>query len=245
MPRTRPPQRLADLVEAASAAFVAHGYARTQMDDVAERLGVAKGTVYGYVASKEALFALALAYGDGIEPLPIDVDWPLDVTDLPIPDELVEQRLAGELGDLLLLSAVEAPAADAGRELGEVVADLLRRLGRHRVAIKLVDRCAPELPRLAELWYGGGRWGQVAALARYLESQADAGRLRLPGDAAVVARSIVELCALWAVHLHWDPSPRPVPDAVILETVPRMVRSMVARSGDATTPTPADGRADR
>jgi hypothetical protein len=31
------------------------------------------------------------------------------------------------------------------------------RLARHRVAIKLVDRCAPGLPDLAKVWFGAGR----------------------------------------------------------------------------------------
>ena len=46
MPRVTPPDRCAKLLDAAAAAFVEHGFHRTQMDDVAERLGVSKGTIY-------------------------------------------------------------------------------------------------------------------------------------------------------------------------------------------------------
>jgi hypothetical protein len=31
--------------------------------------------------------------------------------------------------------------------------------------------------------------------------------VNLPGPAPLVARTIVELCALWAVHFHFDPAP--------------------------------------
>ena len=53
MPRTTPSDRLPKLLDAAAAAFVEHGFQRTQMDDIAERLGVSKGTIYRAVDSKE------------------------------------------------------------------------------------------------------------------------------------------------------------------------------------------------
>lgn len=89
------------------------------------------------------------------------------------------------------------------------VTDLYSRLARHRIALKLVDRCAPELPDLAEVWFGTGRNAQVDAVQAYLVHRERAGLLILPGPAPMVARTIVELCALWAVHLHFDPSPEP------------------------------------
>ncbi|MGH7802861.1 MAG: helix-turn-helix domain-containing protein, partial [Candidatus Binatia bacterium] len=46
MPRPRTDTRLADLVAAATRVFIGQGYRRTQMADVAEELGVAKGTIY-------------------------------------------------------------------------------------------------------------------------------------------------------------------------------------------------------
>jgi hypothetical protein len=100
-----------------------------------------------------------------------------------------------------------------GEELTEIIVDLYRRLARHRVSIKLVDRCAAELPELADVWFGQGRAGQVAALTEYLQRR----DLRLPGPAPLVARTIVESCVLWAVHLHWDPAgdqPHADPDTI-------------------------------
>ncbi len=224
--RTRP--RLGERIRApAGKGKLSTGYARAQVEDVAEELGVAKGTVYGYVASKEALFALAVAHGDHLQDLPPTDALPLGLDDLPSPEAVVADRLAGEIRDMRLVEAARAPGADAGIELEEVTRDLLVRLGRHRVTIKLVDTCASDFPGLAELWFGGGRWAQVDLLAGYLDQQAEAGRLQLAGDASVIARTVVELCALWAVHMHWDPSPRGLDHDAVLVTVPRMVRGLV------------------
>lgn len=208
--------------------FVRHGYQRTQVQDVADVLGLAKGTLYGYANGKAALFAAAVRYGDGIEPLP-------DPGGLPVPApargevaELVSSRLAGEVADLTLTQALARPAGGSAAELGTIVTDLCTRLARHRIAIKLVDRCAPELPDLADVWFGTGRQGLVAAVQEYLERGRSAGALALTGPAQLVARTIVELCALWAVHLYFDPSPSA---ADIDETaVTAMVADFVARA---------------
>jgi AcrR family transcriptional regulator len=49
-----------EIVEAAMRLWAEKGYAATRLDDVAAEAGVAKGTIYLYFASKEALFEAAL-----------------------------------------------------------------------------------------------------------------------------------------------------------------------------------------
>lgn len=68
--RRVPTDRLPSLVAAAAEAFIEHGFERTQMEDIAARLGVAKGTIYRSVPSKEALFAAVLVYADAPASLP-------------------------------------------------------------------------------------------------------------------------------------------------------------------------------
>ena len=46
------------IMEAALQVFVEHGYEKTKIIDVARTAGIGKGTVYEYLKSKEALFAL-------------------------------------------------------------------------------------------------------------------------------------------------------------------------------------------
>ena len=68
MARRTPPERLTRLVECATRVFIEQGYRRTQMADIAEALGVAKGTLYLYVESKDALFDLVARCADGEHP---------------------------------------------------------------------------------------------------------------------------------------------------------------------------------
>lgn len=235
MPRVRSAEFFPRLVSAAAETFIAQGFQRTQMQDVADRLGVAKGTVYGYVESKAALLAAAVRYADGVAPLP-------ELAELPVPTPvagevaaLVADRLRGEVAELRLVKAVagrrRAPIAE---ELTEIVTDLYRRLARHRVSIKLVDRCAPELPDLGEVWFGVGRAGQVAVLTDYLTRRAASRALHLPGPAPVVARTILETCVLWAVHLHWDPAgdpEQPPPEIVAATLAGLLTHGLVSTKG--------------
>ena len=52
MARSIPSGRLDALAATATDIFIAQGYRRTQMADVARAMGLAKGTLYGYAASK-------------------------------------------------------------------------------------------------------------------------------------------------------------------------------------------------
>ena len=54
--RRRKEDRPTEIVAAALDAFAARGYAATRLEDVAERAGVSKGTLYLYFKNKEELF---------------------------------------------------------------------------------------------------------------------------------------------------------------------------------------------
>ena len=69
MARKTPTDRLPQLIACATKMFIEQGYRRTQMEDVAAALGVAKGTLYLYVESKEALFDLVVRCADAEPPL--------------------------------------------------------------------------------------------------------------------------------------------------------------------------------
>jgi len=213
MPRQMPPDRFAAVVAASAQVFVAHGFQRAQVQDVADVLGISKGALYGYATGKLALFSAALRYADGVEPLP-------DRSMLPVapalPGDLagvVRDRLAAQIPDLALTRALQRDAPPDGvtgtQELSGVVADLYRRLSANRFAIKLVDRCAPEFSELRQVWFEDGRSLQMGAMAEYLRRRAASGHLAVPGVVDLVARTVVELCVLWAVHRHWDPAGTP------------------------------------
>lgn len=58
--RRRKDARPGEIIAAGLAEFAETGFAATRLDDVAKRAGIAKGTIYRYFASKEALFEAAV-----------------------------------------------------------------------------------------------------------------------------------------------------------------------------------------
>lgn len=221
MARAIPPDRFHDLVEAATAVFLEQGYRRTQMADVAARMGVAKGTLYLYVESKDALFDAVLRHADSAERIALPAELPAPTPPPGETLEMVRKRVAREASLPLLSAALERQrVADVRGELEGIVRELHALLYRHRVGIKLLDRCARDHPELAGVWYGTGREGALALLERYLADRIRRRRLLPVDDPAVTARIVLETVVFWAVHRHWDPSPqaieeRPAEDAVV------------------------------
>lgn len=58
--RRRKEARPAEIIEAGLQEFATHGFAAARMEDVASRAGIAKGTIYRYFETKEALFIAAV-----------------------------------------------------------------------------------------------------------------------------------------------------------------------------------------
>jgi AcrR family transcriptional regulator len=185
------------------------------MADIAEALGVAKGTLYLYVESKDALFDLVVRCADGEHPLPELSALPL-ATPTPgktiayVRDVLAANREIPALRAALRRTRVR----DARGELEGIVAELYDVLAQHRRGIKLIDRSAVDHPELGALWFEGARGGMRDALAAYLEARIRRGRLRPVPDVAIAARMILETVVFWAVHRHWDAHPESVDESL-------------------------------
>ncbi|MFO1186321.1 MAG: helix-turn-helix domain-containing protein [Alphaproteobacteria bacterium] len=211
MARPLPTNRLTDLVDVAAEVFIAHGYRRTQMEMVAEALGIAKGSLYAYVESKDALFEAALLYADRLEQLPGPAALPLSAPPMGTTIATIKRRLAEEADGLELVAALSRPCPRNPRaEFSAIVADLYVRLARNRRGIKILDRSALDQSELAAAWFGEGRQTHLAALSRYLETRSTQGCLRVLPNTAVAARVVLETIVFWAVHRHWDPAPQAV-----------------------------------
>ncbi len=224
MPRRTPPDRFQDLIDAATRVFIEQGYRRTQMIDVANAIGVAKGTLYLSVESKEALFDAVVRYADQPPPLVAPAELPLRT---PAPGATlaeVARRLA-EAGALPALEAAltRSRVTKGQAELEDVLRELYDALARHRNGIKLLDRCALDYPDLAKLWYRAGREGALSLLERYLDDRARRGRFRRFPDTAVAARIVLETLLFWAVHRHWDPHPQAVDETTARDTAIRFI----------------------
>src|SRR5215470_11464974 len=138
MARRTPEDRLEQLVECATRIFIEQGYARTQMADVAAALGVAKGTIYLYVESKEALFDLVARYADAARPFekkpPLPVRTPRPGTTV----KYVRERLAGsQIPHTLTTALARQRVGDVRAELDAIVRELYDTLARNRCGIKL------------------------------------------------------------------------------------------------------------
>lgn len=229
MARTIPPDRLSQLVQCATAVFIEQGYQRTQMADVAAALGVAKGTLYLYVESKDALFDLVLRWADAEQPFAHLPPLPLPTPKPGATLQYVRERLAANQTLPALTAALTRQrVTDVQAELTAIIRELYDTLARNRQGITLLDRSARDHPELAALWFEGARGGVMAMLTQYLETRIRRKLLRPAPDVAVAARLLLETTVFWAVHRHWDPHPQPVDEAVARETVIQFIVNALA-----------------
>src|SRR3981081_4591323 len=101
----RPKARLEDIVESATRIFSEKGYRRTLITDVASDLGLAPGTIYTYVESKDALFHLVVERAAGLATTPASLPIPS-----PDPGETAKYSVRA-LGRTSKLSELNAAVA--------------------------------------------------------------------------------------------------------------------------------------
>ncbi len=230
MPRTRAPGRLADVADAALRVFARNGFRDAQMVDVAREAGIALGTLYGYVASKEALFALVV--DRTFAEIDADADLPLPTPDR---DELlarVAKRMDVAAGLPVLSSAAKRRSTrDARAELMAVLDELWDVTVRTRLAADMLERSARDWPELSRVFYEGVRREILRMLARYVERRAASGAFRRVDDPAIAARLVVETVTWFARHRLGDPDSADVDDARARRTVLAMLAASLLSEG--------------
>lgn len=219
MGRRRPENRFAQLLHAATRVFIRPGgFRRAQIQGVAKELGVAKGTVYLYVESKEALFDLCIRAAAGVaveEALPVPTPPPSSTVSF-IRSFIVEEARFDALEQAL---AADGPVDAVSDELAAVVDEIYGTLSRYRTMIRLIEASAQDLPELGELWYQGTRGGLIGRLSVYLESRMVSGDLRSLPDARVGARLITQIIYWFAVQRFYDPSPEDMSEVAVRQSV--------------------------
>jgi AcrR family transcriptional regulator len=231
MARKIPEDRFNDLVDGATEVFIARGYRLTQMSDVAEAVGVAKGTLYGYVEGKDALFSLCLHQADHVGPIEVPAVLPLRTPERGELGAWVKERLAAESVPPRLAAALKRErATDVRAELEGLIRESYELQERNHRAIKLIDRCSDH-PELHAIWQSAGREASRSALARYLTLRSESGQLRPFINLRLAARMIVEVIATWAVHIKWDRAPEDFdPDEARENAVDFLVRALIDES---------------
>jgi AcrR family transcriptional regulator len=218
--RLIPSSRLDQLVDVATDVFISQGYRRTQMADVATAMGLAKGTLYGYVESKQALFGFALEHCDRRAPIPAPERLPLPTPAAGELAALFDARIAREAAMPTLGKAIATTEpADPRAELDAIVRELFGVLGRNHRGIRLLEACALDHPDLAARWNRVGRAGYRTLLTGLLERRSHEGLVRLPAEAETIARFVIETTTTWAVHIHFDPFPQNIANEVAEDMV--------------------------
>lgn len=220
MGRYNPQDRLDLLIEAAIKVFMRVGYRRAQIADIAREMGVAPGTVYLYVKSKEALFDLALqqAFGNTLT---------IDPNSLPLHTPTAAEILArveAQFADRMLfpplraVTSEENSVAQTTADVSAMISELYQRVYRRRRVLSIIEASALDWPELFELYYGVRR-DLLFRLTEYLESGIRAKRLRPVPDTPASARLILETIAWFAYHRAGDPEPDNMNEEIALATV--------------------------
>jgi AcrR family transcriptional regulator len=151
------------ILQVASDAFLAQGFAATSMSEIAARLGGSKGTLYNYFRSKEELFAAIM----------IDIcDGPANAVldHMPATDGDLRTALV-ELGVGLLSFLLTTPA-----------------LAIHRVVVAEAHR----FPELGRIFYETGPRPGIAKLTEFFREVVQQGQLR-PTNPEILARRFKDL----------------------------------------------------
>jgi AcrR family transcriptional regulator len=173
--RRRKEERPQEILEAAFEEFAAHGYAATRLEDVAERGGIAKGTIYLYFKDKEGLFRAV-------------------VRSLIHP---ALETLAGFVG------AFSGSAEELLRELlSRHYAQVVRRK-RARAILRLLIAESSKFPQLSDIFHREIIAPGVTALRLVLEKGAASGEFRKTkvNDFPQILVAPGVLAALWMLIL--------------------------------------------
>lgn len=193
----KPSDKTDAIAEAAIACFSDMGVRRTQMADVAKVAGVSVGTLYLYVASKEALFHLAIlkVCARPLAELPLPLTDPgMEESAAIFAERAREVRHWPSLDDALITTA--KPDTETLRQIGAELYDMLHEARR---AIWLVDRCAQEIPAFEQLHALDLRAHHRDQIARV--ALAMRGRKGPPSPAlSLAARLAIETVAWAAMH---------------------------------------------
>jgi AcrR family transcriptional regulator len=148
--RRRKQQRPAEIIEAAVEEFARRGFAATRLEDVAERAGVTKGTVYFYFKDKEELFKAA-----------------------------ARSSLIPVVGEIEGLDASFEGSAEAllRAHYRVVYAKLVKSL-RARQILRLLIAEGPQFPELVEFYYSEIISRGFATLKRVIERGVACGEFR-------------------------------------------------------------------
>lgn len=182
---------------AGSHLFINKGYARTQMKDIAQQIGLSTGMIYQYFKGKNDLLDFIIKCT--IEPSYLHQDF-----DYPIQGQLFEHL------DQEIDAAFEKNAADFNKgmenpnyTLVEMFSDAFDVIAKYGVGCLIIEHNVDDLPKLAES-YRDFRKIYFKQVYQYVERFINEGQMREVEDKHYTTRTIIELLAFWGMHIMND-----------------------------------------
>jgi AcrR family transcriptional regulator len=228
MARPKSEDFLERLLRAAMMVFARKGLARARMSDVAEQMGVAHGSLYNYVESKEALFYLLVDQGVRDEPVKLPEELPVRTPSRSSLLKRIEEQIENTFSLPRLDAALKKhQPSDAQSELEEIVRELYLRMHKTREPATVLERSAIDQPDLFALFFVQTRRRLLERLTTYLRRRIERGYFPSVIDPATAARFLLEAVAFFARHRYGDPDLQPGDDEVVRETIVQLlVRSL-------------------
>jgi len=206
MARQRPPDRLDQILQAATRVFARTGLEASKMSDVAKEAGVSQGTLYNYVESKEALFRLLLDRGIGSPP-PASSAFPLKSPAMGALARRMDEAIDATFSLPRLAEALSRRrVSDASAELTGIIDELFERTLATREAADVLERSARDVPELAAVFYGKVRRGLFERVTTVFERRMSSGHYHRR-DPHVIARMVIETVTTFARHIYRDVEP--------------------------------------
>ncbi len=147
--RRRKTARPAEIVVAAFASFIEHGYAGTKLDEVAKRAGIAKGTVYLYFDTKQDLF-----------------------------EAVIRKEVSSVIGDVeAMVEAYEGPSEDLLRQIITHAYSTLV-LSDTRYLMRIIIGEGQQFPELRKLYYESSIKQAMALIRKVMQRGLDRGEFR-------------------------------------------------------------------
>jgi len=196
----RPDDRPNELLEAALRIFAERGYANTRLEDVAASVGVTKGTIYHYFATKEELLFRAIEHFH-------------DQAFHPLERALRERSGPVSATIRLLLRRGFGTLDDA----------------RLSVLTLLTQGLASEVPEAYHRWLADGPVRGWQLLADLIEAGKATGEFRLDADSEVLARTTISgllLQFVWQRHADGVPAVAIDADRLIDSTTEALLHAL-------------------
>ena len=238
MARPRSPHVLSRLQVAALRVFARQGLKHTRMSDIAKEMGVAQGSLYNYVESKDALFFWLVDRG-------LDLGETPDLGALPLrapkPEALL-RRVREQIGQAFALPHLDAAlrrprADDVEAELAAIVEELYARTLATRLQAAALERSALDVPELFTLFFIHVRRGLLTRLSQYIDRRIRSGQFAQIPDPSVAARFVLETITFFGRHRFSDPDLQPGDENTVKRTMVQLiVRSLTGPAPRARRP---------